>query len=125
MNHTMRPLQGPRTLLGFRAPLLLLTMVSGPVLTAAGPPALARPVLTVFGVRLGEPLKSQCRACPEEQGASGRLPDQPCWVPDPVIRGVHTVRLSLGTFEDLGRLEVRRVREVGGVVVEVEVEFPP
>jgi len=102
-----------------RIPLVILVACHG---THAAPP---EPTITVFGVRLGQPLKSQCPACPEDPASSGRLPDRPCWTPDPVIKEVNIVRVSLQAFEDLGRLEVRRVREVGGVVVEVQVEFPP
>ncbi len=79
----------------------------------------------VFGIRLGEPLSSQFAPCPLDDGVPRRLPEQACWTVEHVRRNIHSVKLPARLMAALGRIDIRSVREVGGVVVEVEAEFPP
>lgn len=84
---------------------------------AATPPSEAAD--TVFGIRLGVPLAGQMPECPGD----GRLDDGPCRARDPMFGG-YTARVSRAVFAELGPVSVRRLREVDGVVVEVEADFP-
>jgi hypothetical protein len=78
----------------------------------------------VFGIRLGVGLVAQMPACVAAPDGIDRLTDRPCWTADPRSGG-RTAKVSRAVFAALGPVAIRSVREVDGVVVEVEAEFPP
>ena len=84
---------------------------------------------TIFGIRLGVSLESQFGACPVGIGKTGEvvaLEDQPCWRTDPLTPRlpVRTVLLPRRLLREVGAVTIRSLREVDGLVVEVEAEFP-
>ena len=80
---------------------------------------------SLFGIRLGVALTAQLGACAMRDGQPPRLDDLPCWAPDSFDAKARTVMLPRRSFLELGLGSVRRVREVGGVVVEIEIDFMP
>ena len=110
-----------RSLLAFSAALL-----GSPAATAeTAPPETAD---IVFGIRLGVSLESQFGACPVGAAiAVAALEDQLCWRIDQLTPrlAVRTVLLPRKLLSEIGAVKIRSLREVGGLVVEVEAEFPP
>lgn len=98
----------------------LLTAFLGAVLPAS---AVAQSPLSVFGIRLGIDLGKQFEPCtPEALQLAGR--HQACWTKDSF--GGRTVLFPAALLvEAAPSLRIRRIREVGGVVVEVEAEVRP
>jgi hypothetical protein len=109
----------------FRQPWLALFATLQAGCAAPAPPAPLEAADLVFGIRLGQPLLSQCAACVLDGDRALRAPDVPCWRTDPVYKGARSVLLPESLMVETGRIDIRRVREVGGVVVEVEAQFAP
>lgn len=99
-----------------------LALASLPPAAAQGA-AQASAANDVFGVRIGVSLDSQLRECPADAvlvapGQAG------CWRRDNY--GSRTVLIAASLRTEIGAfINVRRVREVGKLVVEVEVDFRP
>jgi hypothetical protein len=86
---------------------------------SAAPPDSANVVL---GIQVGVPLEAQFDACPMEGDRPTRLDGKHCWSKSPYGRVVlHSKQL----FAEIGWVEFRSIRELGGAVVEVEAEFFP
>ena len=89
----------------------------------SGTVAVAQTPLTVFGIRLGVDLGKQFEPCTSEAlDLAARR--QACWTKDPY--GGRTVLFPATLLVDAApSLRIQRIREVGGVVVEVEAEVRP
>lgn len=99
-----------------------LVAILGAVLMA-GTVAPAQSPISVFGIRLGMDLGKQFEPCTLEalELAARR---QACWTKDPY--GGRTVLFPAALLIDAApSLRIRRIREVDGVVVEVEAEMRP
>lgn len=100
--------------------VLLLAIGVGAALLAS---AVAQSPLSVFGIRLGVDLGKQFEPC-TEAALDVKMRPQACLTKDPY--GGRTVLLPATLLiEAAPSLRVRRIREVNGVVVEVEAEVRP
>lgn len=103
----------------FRSGLIALAGALG----FAGSVAAAQTPITVFGISLGVDLGQQFEPCtPEALDLSAR--HRACWTKDP-LGGRKVLFPAALLIEAAPSLSIRRIREVDGIVVEVEAEVRP